>query len=366
MKISSLNLYPVHKSIEEEIKSKFDKIYSSNWFLSGEENEKFEDEYAKFCNTKYCITCGNGLDALHLILRAYEIGDEDEVIVPSNTFIATALAVTYAGAKPVLVEPDINTYNINSELIENAITNKTKAIIAVHLYGHCADMDSINDIAKKYNLKVIEDAAQAHGAKYKGRPVGSLGDAAGFSFYPGKNLGALGDAGAITTNDEILAKKARAIANYGSSIKYHHEYKGFNSRLDEFQAGFLRIKLKHLNEWNDQRRKIISIYNDNIKNGDILKPTTSCYELPVWHQYVIRSAHRDFLQYYLSKNEINTIIHYPIPIHMQKAYADLRYRQGDLPIAEKISKEVLSIPIWPGMSDDEIQYIVDTLNEWIF
>lgn len=267
----------MHEEIENEILNKFKEVYEKNWFINGEEVEKFEKEFAKFCESKYCIGCGNGLDALYLILRGYDIGVKDEVIVPSNTYIASALAVSYAGAKPIFVEPDLLTYNLDPSLIENAITENTKAIMAVHLYGQSADIDEINRIAKKYDLKVIEDSAQAHGSLYKGKRVGSLADATGFSFYPGKNLGALGDAGAVVTNDKELADKIRAVANYGSDKKYHHIYKGTNSRLDEVQAAFLRIKLRNLEKWNDERRKIANKYMDGITNPKITKPVEADY-----------------------------------------------------------------------------------------
>lgn len=365
MNIPFVSFEPMHNELEDEMMKKFKEVYNRNWFIQGEEVAKFEKEFADYCETEYCIGCGNGLDALYLILRAYGIGSGDEVIIPSNTYIATALAVTYAGAKPVFVEADLKTYNIDPKLIEEHITDKTKAIMAVHLYGQPADMDLINDIAQKYDLKVIEDAAQAHGALYKGRKVGGLGNAAGFSFYPGKNLGALGDAGAIVTSDKKLAEKIRAIANYGSDKKYHHIYKGTNSRLDEVQAAFLRIKLKNLNKWNEDRKKIAQRYIEGITNKNIVKPTESEYAKHVWHLFVLRSANRDAFQEYLDENKIGTTIHYPIPMHMQEAYKDLEIPEGTLPIAEKISSEVISIPMWYGMKDEEIQYVIDKINKWV-
>lgn len=364
MNIPFVSFEPMHKEIENEILDKFKEVYQRNWFIQGEEVRKFEEEFAKFCDSKYCIGCGNGLDALYLILRGYDIGEGDEVIVPSNTYIATALAVSYAGARPIFVEPDLLTYNINFTLIENAITTKTKAIMAVHLYGQPADMDNINKIAKKYNLKVIEDSAQSHGALYKGKKAGSLGDAAGFSFYPGKNLGALGDGGAIVTSDKELADKIRAIANYGANKKYHHIYKGTNSRLDEVQAAFLRIKLNNLQKWNEDRRKIAQKYINEIKNNKIIKPMEMVYAKHVWHLFVIRTEKRDELENYLNKQGIGTTIHYPIPMHLQDAYIDLNYRIGELPIAEEISNNVLSIPMWYGMKNEEVQYVIDTINRW--
>ncbi|URZ08140.1 DegT/DnrJ/EryC1/StrS family aminotransferase [Clostridium felsineum] len=364
MKVPFVSFVPMHKEIENEVLTKFKKVYENNWFIQGDEVDKFENEFAKFCDAKYCVGCATGLDALYLILRGYDIGYGDEVIVPSNTYIATALAVSYTGANPVFVEPYIDTYNINPELIEKAITKNTKAIIAVHLYGQAADMDKINSIAKRHNLKVIEDSAQSHGTLYKGRKTGSLGDAAGFSFYPGKNLGALGDAGAVVTSDEKLASKIRAIANYGSDRKYHHIYKGINSRLDEVQASFLRIKLRNLEKWNENRRLTASKYMEKINNSKLVKPAVGNNTNHVWHIFAVRTEERDEFQKYLKENEIGTVIHYPVPMHMQDAYKDLPYNAGDLPIAEKISKEVISLPMWYGMTDDEINYVIEKINSW--
>ncbi len=364
MNIPFVSFKPMHEEIESEILSKFKEVYEKNWFIQGEEVNRFEDEFAEFCDSKYCIGCGNGLDALYIILRGYDIGIGDEVIVPSNTYIATALAVSYAGAKPVFVEPDLLTYNINPALIEKAITIKTKAIMAVHLYGQPADMDKINIIAKKYNLKVIEDSAQSHGALYKGRKVGSLGDASGFSFYPGKNLGAFGDAGAIVTSDKELADKVRTIANYGSDKKYHHIYKGTNSRLDEVQAAFLRVKLRNLKKWNEDRRKTAQKYIDGFQNLKIEKPIEIDYVKHVWHIFAVRTEKRDEFAKYLNDNGIGTNIHYPTPMHMQEAYKDLNIIEGSLPIAEKISKEVISLPMWYGIDDEAIKYVIAKINEW--
>lgn len=362
MKIPFVSFEPMHNEIKEEVFDKFKEVYEKNWFIQGEEVKRFEEEFAEFCDSKYCVGCGNGLDALYLILRGFDIGNGDEVIVPSNTYIATALAVSYTGAKPVFVEPDLETYNINSELIEKHITSNTKAIIAVHLYGQPADMDKINDIANKYNLKVIEDSAQAHGALYKGRKVGSLGDAAGFSFYPGKNLGALGDAGAVVTNDKKLAEKIRNIGNYGSDKKYHHIYKGTNSRLDEVQASFLRIKLTKLELWNENRRKIANRYLNGIKNLDVIKPLEKDYAKHVWHIFAIRNNNREKFEQYLNENGIGTNIHYPIPMHLQEAYFDMNIIEGTLPIAEEISSTQLSLPMYYGMTDEEIDYVIEKIN----
>lgn len=364
MKVPFVDFRPMHDEIKKEMSLVFDTVYNDNWFILGNNVERFEQEFANYCESKYAIGCGNGLDALYLILRGYNIGEGDEVIIPSNTFIATALAVSYTGATIVLVEPDINTYNIDSSKIEKAITNKTKAIIAVHLYGKVADMKELRTISERYNIKLIEDSAQAHGCRYENKRAGSIGDAAGFSFYPGKNLGALGDGGAVVTNDDALASRIKAMRNYGSSKKYHHDYKGINSRLDELQAGFLRVKLQHLDKYNSERQKIAKYYIDNIKNKAIILPKVNDVKDSVWHLFVIRSYQRNNLQRYLSNNNIETIIHYPIPIHIQHAYKDLGYQKNDYPIAKEISNTVLTLPIWYGMSEKEIRYIVDCLNKF--
>lgn len=355
------NLEPMHKSIRNEVLKAIEKVYDSNWFILGAEVDNFEKEFADYCGVKYAVGVGNGLDALHLILKAYEIGTGDEVIIPSNTFIATALAVSYVGATPVLVEPDDNTYNIDCNLIEQHITERTKAIIAVHLYGQPADMDAIKQIAKENNLVVIEDAAQAHGAYYKNKKVGSLGNAAGFSFYPGKNLGALGDGGIVTTNDENLARTIREIRNYGSIEKYVHLTKGVNSRLDELQCAILRIKLRYLDKWNEERREIAECYRENLLNSNkLVLPLVPDWAIPVWHQFVIRTEQRDIVQKRLGENKIKTLVHYPIPIHMQEAYKELKLN-GTLELTEKLANEVLSLPIWPGMSKTQIDTVCNHL-----
>ena len=355
---------PMEDEIRDEIFAKFKEMYKASFYIQGNEYMCFNKEFAKYCGVKYAIGVGNGLDALMLILRAYDIGEGDEVIVPSNTFIATALAVTYVGATPVFVEPILDEFNINPSLIEEKITNKTKAIIGVHLYGQCCDMDEIKAVAKKYNLYVFEDAAQAHGALYKGKMAGSLGDAAGFSFYPGKNLGALGDGGAITTNDEIIAKKIAALCCYGSDYKYHHIYKGVNSRLDEIQCGFLRIKLKNLDRWNEDRKRIASRYLNEIHNSLIKLPVVNENNDHVWHVFGVRCCKRDELRNYLNNLGIGTNCHYPTPMHLQRAYSDLNIKEGDLPIAEEISKTELSLPIYYGMSDDDVSYVIKALNSF--
>ena len=364
MKIPFVTFLPMERELNEELKGAFERVFTRSWYIGGVEDEAFERAFAEYCDAKYCVGAGNGLDALMLILKALDIGDGDEVIVPSNTYIATALAVTYVGAKPVFVEPDIRTFNINPSLIEEAITMKTKAIMPVHLYGQACDMDPIMSIAKKYGLRVIEDCAQAHGATYKGQKVGTFGDAAGFSFYPGKNLGALGDAGAVVTNNKELADKVRALGNYGSDYKYHHVYKGNNSRLDELQAAFLSAKLPHLERMNAERRRIAASFTKGIKNPKVVTPYVLLDCVPVWHIYGIRCAERDALEKYLNEKGIGTNKHYPIPMHLQECYKDLNIPKGALSIAEEISSTELSIPMFYGMTDEEIQYIIDTVNSF--
>lgn len=364
MKIPFVSFDKMNNEIKRDIFSKFKDIYDKSNYILGDEVEAFQKEFSDYCGAKYCVGCGNGLDAIYLILKAYCIGPGDEVIVPSNTYIATALAVSYTGAKPVFVEPNLKYYEIDVNKIEEKITKKTKAIIAVHLYGQVADMDEINMIAKKYNLKVIEDAAQAHGALYKGKKVGTLADAAAFSFYPGKNLGAFGDGGAVVTSDEEVYKKVKALSNYGSDYKYHHIYKGVNSRLDEVQAGFLRVKLNYLDNWNKERRRIAERYLKGIKNENIVLPAIEPNGEPIWHLFVIRTSKRDELEKYLKENGISTLKHYPIPIHLQKAYEELGIKKGELPIAELISNEVLSLPMYYGLTDEEISYVIRKINEW--
>lgn len=363
MNIPFVDFASMHKEIRSQLDEAYNRVMDSNYFIQGTECVMFEKEFAEYCDAKYCIGVANGLDALYLILKAMDIGIGDEVIVPSNTFIATALAVSYTGAVPVFVEPDISTYNIAVDKIEEKITDRTKAIIAVHLQGRPADMDEINNIAYKYGFKVIEDAAQAHGTKYKGKKVGTLSDAAGFSFYPGKNLGALGDGGCVVTNNKELADKVRALGNYGSDYKYHHIYQGTNSRLDELQAAFLRVKLRYLDKWNECRRKVAKKYLEGIKNDAIILPIdlTGDYD-HVYHVFVIRCEKRDELEAYLKDNGISTVKHYPIPMHMQKAYESLNIPEGSLPVAEKISDTVLSIPMYYGISDEQVSYVIEKIN----
>ena len=364
MKIPFVTFKPLEAELDKEIRDAFDRVYTRSWYIEGVEDEKFEKVFAEYCNSKYCVGVGNGLDALFLALKALNVKDGDEVIVPSNTYIATALAVTYVGATPVFVEPDIRTFNIDPAKIEKVITEKTKAIMPVHLYGQACDMEPIMKIAKKYNLLVVEDCAQAHGATYKGKVVGSFGDAAGFSFYPGKNLGALGDAGAIVTNNEELAKKVRALGNYGSDYKYHHVYQGNNSRLDELQAAFLAAKLPLLERVNDNRRSIADKYLAGINNPKVILPFVPDYAVPVWHIFGIRCKMRTELENFLNDAGIGTNKHYPIPMHLQDCYKDLGFKEGDFPIAEEISSSELSIPMYYGMTDDEVQYVIDKVNEF--
>lgn len=364
MKIPFVTFKPLEAELDKEIRDAFDRVYTRSWYIEGVEDEKFEKVFAEYCNSKYCVGVGNGLDALFLALKALNVKDADEVIVPSNTYIATALAVTYVGATPVFVEPDIRTFNIDPAKIEKAITEKTKAIMPVHLYGQACDMEPIMKIAKKYNLLVVEDCAQAHGATYKGKVVGSFGDVAGFSFYPGKNLGALGDAGAIVTNNEELAKKVRALGNYGSDYKYHHVYQGNNSRLDELQAAFLAAKLPLLERVNDNRRSIADKYLAGINNPKVILPFVPDYAVPVWHIFGIRCKRRTELENFLNDAGIGTNKHYPIPMHLQDCYKDLGFKEGDFPIAEEISSSELSIPMYYGMTDDEVQYVIDKVNEF--
>lgn len=362
MKVPFVSFRPMEKELYEELRGAFERVFDRSWYIDGEEDAAFEKAFAEYVGADYCVGVGNGLDALMLALKALGIGAGDEVIVPSNTYIATALAVTYVGAKPVLVEPRLETFNLDPDRIEEAVTERTKAIMPVHLYGQACDMDPIMEIAHKYKLKVIEDCAQAHGAAYKGRKIGTFGDAAGFSFYPGKNLGALGDAGATVTNDRAVADKIRALGNYGSDYKYHHIYQGHNSRLDEMQAAFLSAKLPLLEKMNKERRRIADRYLTEIVNDKITLPFVREDCVPVWHIFGIRCQEREALEKHLSEKGISTNKHYPIPIHLQECYKDLGYKEGDFPIAEEISRTELSIPMYYGMTDEEISFVIDAIN----
>lgn len=364
MKVPFVSFVPMEKELDQELRAAFSRVFERSWYIEGKEDEAFEKAFAAYCGTKFCVGCGNGLDALMLSLRALGIGQGDEVIVPSNTYIATALAVTYVGAVPVFVEPDIRTFNLDPSKIEEKITEKTKALMPVHLYGQPCDMDPIMELAAKHQLFVIEDCAQAHGALYKGKKIGTFGDAAGFSFYPGKNLGALGDAGAAVTNEEHIAQKLRALGNYGSDYKYHHIYQGVNSRLDELQAAFLAAKLPHLDRMNEARRQIAKKYLEGIKNPEVILPYVMPETEPVWHIFAIRLKRRDELAAYLESKGISTNRHYPIPMHLQECYQELGISKGELPIAEEISATQLSLPLYYGMTDEQIQYVIDSINEF--
>ena len=363
--VKFLDLQKINEQYSTELKAVFDKVLKSGWLILGQEVEQFEKNFANFCGTEYCIGVANGLDALILIIEAYKqlgiMGNGDEIIVPSNTYIASILAISKAGLVPVLVEPDLNTFLLDPTKIEEKITSKTKAILPVHLYGRLCDMDAIKKIADKHNLKIIEDSAQSHGATLNGKRSGNLGDASGFSFYPGKNLGAIGDAGAITTNDDALAKTLRALRNYGSHKKYENLYQGINSRLDELQAALLDVKLKYLDDETDVRRKIAERYFNEINNSNIIKPTMPTDRKEhAWHLYVIQVADREKTQQSLAEKGIQTLIHYPIPPHKQKAYTEMS--NLSFPISEKIHGEVLSIPISSIMTSEEVSKVVDAVN----
>lgn len=363
MQVSFLDMKAPYLELKSEMDKAYHRVMESGWYVLGKEVEAFEQEFAQYCGVKHCIGVGNGLDALYLVLKAWGIGEGDEVIVPSNTYIATWLAVTYTGAKVVPVEPDERTYNIDPNKIEAAISAKTKAIIAVHLYGQPADMPAINSIAKKYNLKVLEDAAQAHGAKCHGKRVGGLGDASGISMYPGKNLGAFGDAGVVTTSDDQTADKVRVLRNYGSRIKYHNEVVGHNSRLDELQAALLRVKLKHLDEWNNRRSQVAQRYLRELSDDvEITLPYFPEWVEPVWHLFVISTKKREQLQKKLIDNGISSLIHYPIPPHLSGAYQDYGWIKGDFLISERLANEVLSLPMGPHMAFEQVGHVIKCLK----
>jgi dTDP-4-amino-4,6-dideoxygalactose transaminase len=360
-----LDLKSAYLEIQNELDAAYARVMSSGWYILGEEVKAFEREFADYCQAKHCIGVANGLDALHLILRGCGIGEGDEVIVPANTYIATWLAVSYTGATPIAVEPNPNTFNLAPENIEAAITEKTKAIMPVHLYGQPAEMGAIIEIGRKYHLKIIEDAAQAHGARYKNRRTGALGDAAGFSFYPGKNLGAFGDAGAVVTNDDELADAVGVLRNYGSRAKYYNEVKGYNSRLDEVQAALLRVKLKRLDEWNDRRREIASFYLQTLEGvPDLGLPHVPDFAQPAWHLFVVQHPRRDALQQHLAQAGVGTLIHYPVPPHLQRAYADFRFGRNQFPISERAAAAVLSLPMGPHLSQRDASYVIAQINRF--
>jgi dTDP-4-amino-4,6-dideoxygalactose transaminase len=365
MNIPFLSFDTSNDMIKAEMSAAFNEVFDSKWYILGEKVKKFEKEYREFNDVAHCVGVSNGLDALHLALKSVGVGPGDEVIVPSFTYIATLLAISYVGAKPVLVEPDPRTYNIDPKKIGTAITSKTKAIIPVHLYGQCCEMKEIMKVASEHHLFVIEDNAQAQGSTYSGQLAGSFGHVNGTSFYPGKNLGALGDAGAVTTNDAVLAERVFVLRNYGSEKKYHNEIIGFNMRLDELQAAFLSVKLKYLAEWTRERQQIAGWYNCALQGiGDLVLPYTASDATHVYHLYVIRTKKRDELQAFLSKKGIGTLVHYPIPPHLQPAYHHLNIKKGDFPIAEAIAETVLSIPIWPGMKKENVEEVAAAIRSF--
>ena len=359
-----LDLQAATRELREEIDEAIARVLDSGYYLLGKELEAFEREFAEYAGAKHCIGVGNGLEALILSLKALGVRAGDEVIVPSNTYIATWLAVSYVGARPVPVEPDERTYNIDPEKIEAAITKHTKGILPVHLYGQPADIGRIREIAAKRDLWILEDAAQAHGARYKGKRTGGLGNIAGWSFYPGKNLGALGDGGAVTTNSDDLADRVRVLRNYGSRIKYLNEVKGVNSRLDEIQAAILRVKLRRLDNWNARRRAIAAQYHEGLKHSGLVLPYVPEWAEPVHHLFVVRSKRRDALRQHLEKSGIGALIHYPIPPHLQNAYKDMAMRPGSLPISERIHEEVLSLPIGPHLTESQAATVIRAIEEF--
>ena len=359
MKVPFLNLHHQNDSVKSELEMAFRQVLESNSFVLGDNVKTFEKRYATFNQTKEAIGVSSGLDALILSLRALEIGAGDEVIVPSNTFIATAIAVSHVGASPVFVEPKKDTYNVNPSLIEAKITSRTKAVIPVHLYGQACEMNAINGIAKTHGLFVVEDNAQAHGSSFDGRRTGSWGDANATSFYPGKNLGALGDGGAITTHNQELAERIKTLRNYGSSKKYYNDLIGYNNRLDEMQAAFLSVKLKYLNCWTEMRQKAANQYLIELQDvGDLILPVTHPLSTHVYHLFVVRTDKRDQLQIFLTDNGVGTLIHYPVPPHLQRAYESLGHTKGDFPIAERMAETCLSLPMYPGITESQIHQVV--------
>lgn len=360
--ISFLDLKAPYIEIKADLDDAIARVVSSGWFIGGEEINKFEESYAQYCDAKWAVGVANGLDALHLALRAMDVGPGDEVIVPSNTYIATWLAVSQCGATPVPVEPDPRTYNIDVSLIEGAITSKTKVILPVHLYGQPADMDPILALARQYGLRVLEDGAQAHGARYRGRRLGAHGDAVAWSFYPGKNLGAMGDGGAITTNDETIADRIRVLRNYGSRVKYVNEVQGYNSRLDPLQAAILNVKLKYLDDWNTRRGAIAAMYQENLENSQLTLPYVPEWAQPAWHLYVVQHSARDLLQKHLRDAGVETLIHYPIPPHQQAAYEKEGMKNRSFPLAEQMAYRVLSLPLGPHLSLDQANNVVRSVR----
>lgn len=363
MKVPILDLKPAYHELRTELDAAYHRVMESGWVLLGRELEAFEAEYAASVGARHCIGVANGLEAMQLVLMAWGIGPGDQVIVPSNGYIATWLAVTHVGATPVACEPDARTYNLDPARVEAVLTARTKAILPIHLYGQTADMDALNAVARKHGLRVLEDAAQSHGALCHGRPAGSLGDAAGVSFYPSKNLGALADAGAVTTSDDELADKVRHLRNYGSKVRYQHDYAGMNSRLSELQAAFLRAKLPRLAEWNARREALAARYFERLAGvGDLVLPHVPDWAKPVWHLFVVRTARRDALQKHLTAQGVGTQVHYPTPPHLTRAYAGAGGQPGDFPLAEQLAKEVLSLPIGPHITAEQIDYVCDSVR----
>lgn len=360
-----LDLVRAQQEIRDELLSACERVIDSGWYVRGSEVSSFESDFAAYTETNHCVGVGSGLDALQLILMAFEVGPGDEVIVPANTFVATWLAVSHVGATPIPVEPEPNTYNINPALIEQVITERTRAVIPVHLFGLPADMDPILETAAKYDLKVVEDAAQAHGARYKGRRVGSLGDAAAFSFYPGKNLGGIGDGGCITTSDSALAQRARLLGNYGSEVKYEHKSLGFNSRLDELQAAVLSVKLKYLDEWNERRKELASLYLELLSDVSLQLPTVPAWAEHVWHLFVVRSPHRDRLMTAMHEKGVQTMVHYPTAPHLQEAYRSLKHIKRCLPLTEQLQDQILSLPMGPHLEYKELDKVARALRSSI-
>ena len=364
MSIPFLDLGASYRELRREIDEAIQRVLESGWYIFGPEVEAFESEYATYCDAAHCVSVANGLDALHLALRSMDVGPGDEVIVPSNTYIATWLAVSQCGAKPVPVEPTEATYNMNPALVEAAITPRTKVILPVHLYGQPADLDPIMVIARKHGLRVLEDGAQAHGARYKGKRIGSHGDAVAWSFYPGKNLGALGDGGAVTTNDQDLADRIRVLRNYGSRVKYVNEVQGFNSRLDPIQATVLRVKLHHLDAWNLRRSALAQLYQRGLTDVGLRLPGVPEWAEPVWHLFVVRHVQRDALQHYLNEAGIGSLIHYPIPPHKQKAYSAEGFAPNAFPLASRMADEVLSLPLGPQLPADGARAVCEVMAQW--
>lgn len=365
MQIPFLSFDEMNKVVRSEILAAFENVFDKAWYILGEEVIKFENSYAEYTGARYCIGVSNGLDALLLALKALNIGSGDEVIVPAHTYIATLLAVTHAGAMPVPVDVDLKTYNIDPDKIEGAITQKTKAVMPVHLYGQACNMDAIMRIAQKHGLYIVEDNAQAHGAQFNGKSTGSWGSVNATSFYPGKNLGALGDGGALTTDDEVLVAKARMLRNYGSEKKYYHEDAGYNMRLDECQAAFLSVKLKYLRKWTDERQEIAGLYHILLNEvRELVLPYVHSNSSHVYHLYVVRTEYRDELKRHLEKKGIGALIHYPVAAHLQKAYEHLGYKKGSFPIAEEIAETCLSLPMWPGMQPYHVERVVDVIRDF--